>query len=113
MDAEDIIAAVTQEIRTQMRGGAVSVGSVASALGMSVRTLQRMLQREGTDYRGMANLLRCEEAAALLGQTDLSVSAISLRLGYTSPANFARAFRSVTGSSPHERRRASPNTMDF
>jgi AraC-like DNA-binding protein len=113
MDAEDIIAAVTQEIRTQMRGGPVSVGGVACALGMSVRTLQRMLQREGTDFRGMANLLRCEEAVALLGQTDLSVAAISLRLGYSSPANFARAFRAVTGSSPHERRRTSPDAADF
>lgn len=105
MDTGRIMAAVAREIRTQMRGGPVSVGNVARALDVSVRTLQRGLQREGTDFRSMANLLRSQEAAELLGRTDLSVSAISFRLGYTSPANFARAFRSVTGLSPHEYRR--------
>lgn len=43
---------------------------------------------------------RMRRAAELLTRTDMSVSEISKSVGYTSPLNFSRAFKSVFGCSP-------------
>lgn len=95
----DIIA---QQIWTQVLTGKVSIESAARSLDTSVRTLQRELNREGTDFRTLANVLRGKRALELLSQTDASITRISTSLGYSAPAHFARAFRKVTGLSPQE-----------
>jgi len=107
---KDIIA---QQIWTQVLTGRVSIESAARSLDTSVRTLQRELSREGTDFRTLANALRGKRALELLNQTDASITRISASLGYSAPAHFARAFRNVTGMSPQEfrQRRSSANAM--
>ena len=44
--------------------------------------------------------LRVEHARALLEQTDLPVTVISLRCGFEQPSHFATSFRARTGFSP-------------
>jgi len=63
------------------------------------------LNREGTNFRDLANAMRTRRAAELLRDTTSSVTEISALLGYSAPAHFARAFRNSTGVSPHEFRR--------
>jgi transcriptional regulator GlxA family with amidase domain len=48
----------------------------------------------------MANAMRTRRAIELLGQTKGSVTNISMVLGYSAPAHFARAFHKATGLSP-------------
>jgi AraC-like DNA-binding protein len=95
----DIIA---QQIWSQVLTANVSVESAARSLDTSVRTLQRELNREGTDFRTMANAMRVRRAIELLRHTDASVTNISMVLGYSAPAHFARAFHKATGLSPRE-----------
>jgi AraC-like DNA-binding protein len=45
-------------------------------------------------------------------ETGLSVTEIAAELGYSAPANFARAFRKATGSPPHSFRSASRSPCD-
>jgi AraC-like DNA-binding protein len=100
---------IVQQIWSQVLTGEVSIESAARSLGTSVRTLQRELNREGTDFRTMANAMRTRRAIELLRQTNASVTNIAMVLGYSSPAHFARAFHNATGLSPKQfRQRSSP-----
>jgi AraC-like DNA-binding protein len=47
---------------------------------------------------------RIEQAVALLRDTDLPITEISLQTGWSSLGTFGRTFRDVTGESPSERR---------
>jgi AraC-like DNA-binding protein len=96
--------AIVAEVWAQVLAGAPSLDSAARALDTSVRTLQRALNREGTDYRGLVNVVRVERAKELLAGSPASITSISAQLGYATPANFARAFRKATGIVPKEYR---------
>jgi AraC-like DNA-binding protein len=100
---------IVQQVWSQVMSGNVSIESAARSLGTSVRTLQRELNREGTDFRTMANAMRTRRAIELLRQTKAPVTNIAMVLGYSSPAHFTRAFHKATGLSPRAfRRHTSP-----
>lgn len=98
----DLLDIVVQQIRAQVLTGSVSIESAAQSMDTSVRTLQRELNWAGTDFRSLANAARIQRATELLRHTDGSVTLVSAELGYSSPANFARAFRNATGAAPRE-----------
>jgi AraC-like DNA-binding protein len=79
---------------------------VAQELFMSVRTMHRLLQREGTNFREIANEAIAIRAKRLLEGSQLSVSQIALELGYSDLANFSRAFRRQVGVTPSHYRQA-------
>ncbi len=81
------------------------VADVARALGLAERTLRRQLSTEGVSYRGIVDEVRFNKAATLLEQSDRSVEAIALALGYTEPASFIRAFQRWSGMAPARYRR--------
>jgi AraC-like DNA-binding protein len=98
----DLLDIVVEQVRAQVLTGSVSIESTAQSMDTSVRTLQRELNRAGTDFRGLTNAARIQRATELLRHTDGSVTRVSTELGYSSPANFARAFRKSTGHRPRE-----------
>lgn len=98
----DVLA---EQIWSQVLSGTVSIESAASSLQTSVRTLQRELHRDGTDFRTLTATVRTRRALALLRHSDASVTQIAAAFGYSAPAHFARAFRKATGLSPREYRR--------
>lgn len=79
---------------------------IARELFMSVRTLHRLLSREGTTFREISNEANTLRARRLLEENKLSMSQIALELGYSDSANFTRAFRNQTGTTPSEYRRS-------
>jgi len=94
---------VSAQIRAQVMTGSVSIDSTARALDTSVRTLQRMLRRDcGADFRELVNVIRMQRAKELLRGSGASITQISTEFGYSSPANFARAFRKATGMAPYD-----------
>jgi transcriptional regulator GlxA family with amidase domain len=48
------------------------------------------------------NVIRMQRAKELLGGSSASVTQIATEFGYSTPANFARAFRKASGMAPHE-----------
>lgn len=96
----ELLDVVVEQIRAQVLTGSVSIDSAARSIDTSIRTLQRELNRAGTDFRSLANLARTRRAIELLRHTNDSITRVSTELGYSSPANFARAFRIATGSGP-------------
>ncbi len=103
---DDFVGAVAAQIWTQVLAGAVSLDGVAQAFDASTRTLQRALNRNGVDFRSLANGIRARRAAELLRGAPASVTEIAAELGYSTPANFARAFRKATGLAPDAFRRS-------
>jgi AraC-like DNA-binding protein len=98
----ELLDVVMEQIRSQVLTGSVSIDRAARPMGTSIRTLQRELNRVGTDFRSLANAARIQRATELLRHTDGSITHISAEMGYSTPANFARAFQNATGHTPRE-----------
>jgi AraC-like DNA-binding protein len=89
--------------------GGVSIGTIASALGMSARTLSRRLAEENMTFSTILDELRSDLAERYLQNNDLSISQIAWLLGYTEVSSFAHAFQRWTGKSPTDARREIKN----
>lgn len=101
-------ASVAGRVRAYVRAnlrGALDAATVAKALAMSSRTLQRKLQGEHMPLRDIVTAVRIEAARELLEHTDHAVAEISKGVGFLQPASFSRAFASLTGMSPGEFRK--------
>jgi len=86
----------------------LAAGSVASALGVSEKKMQRLLQMEGTSFQKIASDVRKQIALTLLGTTEVPVKAIGGYLGYGSNSAFTLAFTQWTGSTPSAYRKSRP-----
>jgi AraC-like DNA-binding protein len=83
---------------------------VARFLGVSIRTLQRSLEREGTSFRETRERVLRELADELLADPELPIAQIATRLGFADTAAFGKAFRRWTGATPSSRRSRSAPT---
>jgi AraC-like DNA-binding protein len=76
----------------------------AQEFQMSSRSLARLLRREGSSYRLLAEELRREMAQNWLRTSRLHAKEIGYRLGFQDVAAFRRAFRDWTGKTINEYR---------
>jgi transcriptional regulator GlxA family with amidase domain len=77
---------------------AISIPDAAQCLGVSERTLQRIVQRTmGTSPIRFVQDLRIERAIHLLRTTDLSLETIARRVGYEQPNTLRSLLRQRTG----------------
>ncbi|MEC7258808.1 MAG: helix-turn-helix transcriptional regulator, partial [Pseudomonadota bacterium] len=77
----------------------------ADELGVSERSLHRKLAETGTSYRQILDNVRLRRARELLDNSDLPMSEISERLGFSEMASFSRFFRRVAGLPPSNYRK--------
>ena len=99
-----VTANVRSLIRVQLGDGGPDVGRVASQLGMSLRTLARRLETEGTTFRGLLDESRQQLAIEQVGRRSATFSEITDQLGFSHVAAFHRAFRRWTGRTPRQYR---------
>ncbi|MGO8995729.1 MAG: AraC family transcriptional regulator [Polyangiaceae bacterium] len=86
-------------------GGFRSLDEIAVRLKVSTRTLKRRLASAGTSYSTLLDEARLERARELLRTERRSIDEIAESLGYSDVANFTRAFRRWTGTTPAAHRR--------
>ncbi|MCH8618309.1 AraC family transcriptional regulator [Undibacterium sp. TS12] len=79
-----------------------SVPELASVLGISPRSLHRLLVREGCSYFQLAESLRMEKARHYLRNTSLSLDDIAEQLHYSDSRSFRRAFKRAVNLTPSE-----------
>lgn len=96
---------VENAITPRLPHGTVSIGNIASDLGMSPRTLSRRLSDEGLTFSAVLDELRNALAERYLQNSDLSISQITWLLGYTEASSFVHAFQRWAGKSPTDARR--------
>jgi len=103
-------ATLSARVRTyllnELQSGVPTAEKTARTMHMSVRTLNRNLQQEGTTFRELLTQLRQEKAATLLTNPQISISEVGYLLGFSELSSFYRAFRTWTGTTPAEYRAA-------
>lgn len=86
---------------TNNSSGHVSVKSAAQQVGISERQLLRMFDRQfGCSPRTYITRIKLNRAEVMLAETNLSVGAIGLSVGYASGSEFGRAWRKKYAQSP-------------
>ena len=83
----------------------LDVAQMAAPEGVSEREVRRLFQHDlAISPKAYHRSLRLQKARSMLQQTDLPVSEVALRLGFSSSSDFCRAFRREFGVSPTEDR---------
>jgi len=86
--------------------GKATLSEVARRIGLSSRTLSRLLCAEDTTFIGILDELKIALARRYLGDRDLPISEIAWLLGYRETSSFTHAFRRWTGVTPRQFRAA-------
>lgn len=80
--------------------GNCTIEKAAAKLGMSPRTLQRHLAKEGVSFQEVLTSTRKELAKHYLADSAITTGEISFLLGYQDSNSFLRAFKDWTGVTP-------------
>jgi len=86
-----------------------NLSSAAGAMHMTPRTLIRKLEADGTTFQAIKDALRRDIAIRHLQTGQHSVEAIAHEVGFSSAANFHKAFQRWTGNTPSSYRRNQPD----
>jgi len=89
-------------IAGQLEDGAPSIEQAAQHMNMSARNLQRKLAEENTSLASIVEDIRQSEAQRRLKQTQDSLTAIALDLGFSDASAFSRACKRWFGKSPSD-----------
>ena len=76
------------------------IADVAQSVGLSVRTLNRMMQTAGISFSSYLNYQRITRALELIADGTMNMKEIAFSIGFSSPSNFNRAFKLLMGASP-------------
>jgi AraC-like DNA-binding protein len=99
---EGVAGRVRRIVIEQLRGGEVTMELMAVRMAMSVPTLRRRLDQEGTTFSDIVDEIRKELAERYLREPAMAVSEVAFLLGFSSESAFHRAFRRWTGIAPSE-----------
>jgi AraC-like DNA-binding protein len=102
-----VAACVRASLLELLPSGEASVSSVARMLAVSVRSLQRQLQIDGTTFQRVLAETRESLARHYLDHGGLSNDEVAFLLSYEDARSFIRAFVARTGATPGQVRRRS------
>ncbi len=105
----ELLARVATFIDEHLHDPGLSSATVAAAHYISVRSLQKLFEAEGTSVSALIRSRRLEHCRRdLMNPVHLatSVAEIGYRWGFTDPAHFSRLFRKTFGVSPRAFRRS-------
>lgn len=101
---QELIFAVFQYIEENYRDGELS--ALAEKLGYDLYWMSRLIKKQtGRNYKELLQEKRLNQAAYLLNSTTLSITDISLHVGYSNFSYFYKIFKNKYRSSPNQYRR--------
>ena len=83
----------------------LTIEMIADIVGMSTRSLQRLMKKHDISYNVLLNAARQQYAETQLKNPELKISDIAYQLGYNDTAHFTRAFKRWTGVTPSQYRK--------
>lgn len=98
------ISLLRRMIQPYLNGGRIDVSFAAELAGISTRTLQRKLKRNGSSYSQIVQEARFELARSCLDEPGMKIIDVAMMAGYESPQHFSRAFRRFNGVTPSQYR---------
>ncbi len=104
-ESDSFDRALQQVMLRQLPDGSATLRRAAHDLHLSVRTLQRRLDRRGQTWQQLLDQMRMQLAHQYLTDPSLSLGDVALLLGYSEQSAFNRAFRRWTGQTPRRARR--------
>jgi AraC-like DNA-binding protein len=84
--------------------GQAKIAGVAQRLGVTGRTLMRLLASEGCTFSGILDALRLDLAKSYLREQNLPISEVAWLLGFGEVSAFFHAFKRWTGQTPMQLR---------
>ncbi|MEN8206085.1 MAG: AraC family transcriptional regulator [Pseudomonadota bacterium] len=103
-DRDSLTMQVRSRIIERLHDGTPNQETIAHSLNVSLRSLQRKLNKEETNFKSLLESTRRELALHYIRETHRSLGEITYLLGFSEPSNFTRAFKRWTGVSPIEYR---------
>ena len=103
--ADALDRALQQALVRRLPEGEVNLVQLAADLHLSVRSVQRRLQRRGLSWRQLLERTRQQLAQTYLADSGLQLGEIALLLGYSEQSAFNRAWRRWSGTTPLQWRR--------
>jgi AraC-like DNA-binding protein len=103
-DRDSVTMQVRSRIIERLHDGTPNQETIADSLHVSLRSLQRKLNKEETNYKTLLESTRQELALHYIRETYRSLGEITYLLGFSEPSNFTRAFKRWTGKTPAEYR---------
>jgi AraC-like DNA-binding protein len=85
-----------------VQGRWLSINQAAELAGLKTRSFQRRLDAQDISFSTLVEQVRRQRATELLNNSECLVSEIAYQLGYSTLANFDRAFLRWTGKTPTE-----------
>ena len=100
LDEADLATRCKGYLLQQLTSGTPAENDLASALGMSRRSLQRRLGELGASYQQLLDETRYGLARRYLDSATKNVTEIAFLLGFSEQSAFCRAFKRWSGRSP-------------
>jgi AraC-like DNA-binding protein len=98
----DFLEQVRRHLLLHVCDDDLPLSQIAPHFGLSERTFQRRLAAHGTNLHELRDSIRREVSFNLLTESELPISQICYRLGYSAPSAFTRSVTRWFGSSPTE-----------
>lgn len=103
---EKFVDKATAYVEQHMQDAALSVEQMAADMGMSrVQLYRRLVSVAGKTPSEFIRLVRLRHAARLLRESQMTVSEIAYKVGFSSPRYFSRCFKELFGYMPTEYKR--------
>ena len=83
-----------------------SLGDVAKKLNLTTKMLGTRLRKEGVSFNEIKKNVRLDKASQLLINHNISIAEIAEKLGFEETAAFSKAFKTWTGETPAQYRKA-------
>ncbi|MCC5838801.1 MAG: helix-turn-helix domain-containing protein [Opitutales bacterium] len=112
--SDALVSTVLAWIETAIEDGdPLEVSALAARARMSARTLQRRFTATlGHGVKKEIYSRRMRRACALLRSNEMSITEISVHIGYSNPGEFSRRFKRTFGQTPREWRASSRRATD-
>jgi AraC-like DNA-binding protein len=90
-------------INANFQNPELSLEEISANTGISHRKISEGVATHfQCNVKTYINKIRINEAQRLLKETELNVSEIAFKVGFSSPSNFNRVFKAITGENPTE-----------
>jgi AraC-like DNA-binding protein len=103
-DLPALEASLSEKVRgllpAELAQGRADAALIARKLRLSLRTLGRRLEEEGTTYKALLDEVRRKLALHHLGRSEASIAEVACLLGFADVTTFHRAFKRWTGETP-------------
>lgn len=106
INKEDIVERTKGAIVKMLPSGKISDEKIAEALFMSVRSMQRNLQKRDTTFGRLLDEVRQALAREYVMDRSISLTEVAFILGFSEQSVFSKAFKRWTGKTPSEARKA-------